>query len=93
MASAHSGRGDISPFTLWVCRGEMGVMVVVGGVLPVPLRVGGRLPPCHRNSSKHFLEAASKKKTRLHKCPCQGSQVLYNLGGSINVTLCYPMCI
>ena len=37
-----------------------------GGGLPVPLGEGGRLPLCHRNSSKHFLEAASKKTTKLH---------------------------
>lgn len=33
--------------------------------LPVPSGEGGRLPPCHRNSSKHFLVATSKKTTRL----------------------------
>lgn len=39
-----------------------------GGGPPVPLGVGGRLPLCHRNSSKHFREATSKKTTRLHNC-------------------------
>lgn len=65
--SHHSGRGDISQFTSGVHeRGGtcLCVMLVEEG-LPVPLGEGGRLPPCHRNSSKHFLVTVSKKTTRL----------------------------
>lgn len=77
--SPHSGRGDISQFTPGMQeRGDVCVHVCDGGGggLPVPLRVGGTLPLCHRNSSKHFLKAASKKKQ--HGCTVTQVISLYN---------------
>lgn len=56
----HTG-GEVERGCACVC-----VRVCDGGGPPVPLRMGGRLPLCHRTSSKHFREAASKKRTRLH---------------------------